>query len=106
VVIEKTTWDIEQPRISPSKDYSYLGFACESRFDLVEVFLPDDTSYLLSFRELVRFMEKSGVNTPGRVADFIYNFKYVVWNRHRQTYYPVHKTELMTKEVADSLRLL
>ena len=98
-------WDIDSPRI-PIGEYPYLRFAYESRLEIIEVFLPDDTSYLLNFEELRSFLRKCRVDNWGRLVDFLYNFKHIVWNRQNQSYYPVHRSEIYTDEMLEEQEML
>ena len=91
-----------KPELTPSDKYSYLRFIGDYASDWYEVYLPDDSSYVLYLEDLKTFLYKCGVEDWEGLVDCIYNFGNVIWNRMDQRYYPVIKDEILPKEMLEN----
>ena len=89
---------LPKPQLIPSDSYSYLRFFTEPKTDYVEIYLPDDSSYVVDLEELAMFLKFSDVKDYEKLIDFIYNFGNVIWVRHRQVYYSMTREKMLTKE--------
>ena len=87
-----------QPQLQPSTEYSYLRFIGPPQSNFVEIWLPDDSSYIIEFMELKQFLKNCDVTDYEGLADFVYNFGNVLWNRQDQLYYPVNSKKMMPEE--------
>ena len=87
-----------KPKLVPSESYSYLRFVGPTCMTFTEVFLPDDSSFIVELGELRKFLKECGVEHWDKLVDFIYNFGNVLWNRQDQRYYPVNRKEILPKD--------
>ena len=87
-----------EPTLKVSTEYSYLRFIGPPQCNFSEVYLPDDSSYILDLDELRIFLRKCGVDDYEGLVDFIYNFGTVLWKRQDQLYYTVASKKLLPVE--------
>ena len=95
---------VKQPVLSPSDQYEYLRFISSPRDSFIEVYLPNDESYIVDWKELDIFLKRSMVENYKRLMDFIWNFGCVLWNRCRNTYFAAHRDELLTREQVEEMK--
>ena len=89
---------VTKPVLKPSFEYTFLLFSRIPRSDIIEVYLPNSESYIVTWNELKVFLDKSGIQDLNGLMSHIYNFNNVLWRRMDQRYRHINREDIIGEE--------